>query len=290
MPSHDAQHGRFGSFGHGSQVLVAMFDNRPLDRDFSSHKYNAWSFAARLNQLFACHHGYEFKYFVTDANTTTGLGQPTVDEWTGTARRPAPFKTAVSCWLNGNVARATSWCKLTGVAVGLALGYTTVVMVDSDAFLRVGGLTLTVEQMVQRHAPPPGQYGALVDSAPIWLANNVPWGREEPNCGLQIWRGGPLLHRSWSALHAWWHADRNPLTHGFEQAGLYAALQRWSDYSVLVELPWMNKSAWTKLPAVHISSGDRGERMRVMGNNQSVEAVIQVSRSIYGASAVSRTI
>ena len=42
-------------------------------------------------------------------------------------------------------------CKLAAVALGLSHGYRTVVMIDSDAFLRSGRLSLRIDELVADH-------------------------------------------------------------------------------------------------------------------------------------------
>ena len=60
--------GGLSNFGRAGEVLIAMFDTRPLQRWASggvgAGSYDYWSLAARLNQLYACRHGYDFRYFL----------------------------------------------------------------------------------------------------------------------------------------------------------------------------------------------------------------------------------
>uniref|UniRef100_A0A6U8SIV0 Uncharacterized protein n=2 Tax=Emiliania huxleyi TaxID=2903 RepID=A0A6U8SIV0_EMIHU len=146
-------------------------------------------------------------------------------------------------------------------------------MIDSDAFLRSGRLSLRIDELVADHvAKRHGEWSFASQRnggprTPLWMAGNAPFKPAQPNAGLQVWRGGPLLNSSWDALRRWWAADVGDFHnrhHPYEQAGINRTLERGRDYGVLLGLEWLNKSEWRSLPAAHISSVSRFDRMRVL--------------------------
>ena len=265
-----------GEFGRRAEVLIAMFDTRPLHLSAAaanSSSTHYWELSAQLNHLYACHHQYDFRYY-TQAET---FASPAYGAAAHAASQKGavvdalndPSKVKGTCWFRGQVLRASPWCKLAAVAEGLARGYRTVVMIDSDAFFKSGQLAVPVDRLVldfrikanESHEPTGGP------RVPLWMPSNEPYEgpNRRPNTGMQIWRGGDLLEESWRVLRQWWARDSRPREHPFEQSGLQG-LQAGSDFGVLRGLPWMDENVWRVLPAVHIGSLESSRRLTLMGN------------------------
>ena len=254
-----------GWAGRGSDVLIAMWDNRPLVAD------EYWALAARLNHFYACHHGYDFRYFMqledavaAEESKPKWYRGPQLDNISWSIK--GPQKTRGTCWLRSSALRAAPWCKLAVVAFGLAHGYRTIVYIDSDAFLRSGKGSLSIGEFFHNYRK---NASTLVDTAsggrrtPVWMPSNEPF--EGPynrvNTGLQIWRGGELLNESWRVLRLWWATDIRPRQHPYEQSAV-DGLQEGQDYGLLHGLPWIDESH--ALPAVHVHSHHTDRRVPIL--------------------------
>ena len=104
-------------------------------------------------------------------------------------------------------------CKLAAVALGLSHGYRTVVMIDSDAFLRSGRLSLRIDDLVADHvATRHGEWSFASQRnggprTPLWMAGNAPFKPAQPNAGLQVCRRHRVRRRGRRSLRRT-HTDR----------------------------------------------------------------------------------
>lgn len=246
------------ALGDASGTVIIMFDNRPpVDR---GAPYEYWVHSAKLNSLYACAHGYDFIYLLDNATF-----DPSFTRLTPGANMKS--KIVAASFLNKTVPRSAPWGKLSAVAHTLALGYDTVVFVDSDAFLKVGDRGLSIEALEKYYrgnykykTPHPPEYdpvesertkgrGMYVAGDYAGRANN------EPNTGLHIWHNSPA---AWEVLRAWWRTDVFAMEHPYEQNALWSKLfkskglhEKWA---VLGRLAWQNRDGWPRHPATHMNS------------------------------------
>ena len=179
----------------GATALVMVDDRAPVSARprGSTLTYPALAFA--LNALYACEHGYDLLYY--------RMGSAECSHQTEGIRR-------------------TSYCKLPAIAHTLRLGYSAVVFIDSDSWIRVDEPqfhNMTVIDMVRTYAVPPITPSRSADAtaAPsAWFACDLPQLGDRPNGGFHIWRNSL---DALATLSTWWHAPagRYAVEHDYEQ-------------------------------------------------------------------------
>lgn len=256
-----------------TSAAIVMFDTRKLDVNLnSSYIYHRW--AADLNYQYALSHGYDFFYIQSDGvvsyhhNTTNETNLLSV-EMDG---KESVSKTRTSCYLQfGNVTqpRGAPWCKLLGVAAAMERAdayYSTVVMIDSDAFFKLGAPD--IETIIKNTTTATADQLNQPERVLVHLPFDAPRHPRKPNTGLQIWRNTP---ESWSFLRQWWQTNHSPTTHAYEQSGIDSLLKargyRLEDCGIgLLHMKMMMKTEWNDpaLPAVHLPHQHKLLREAVM--------------------------
>jgi UDP-arabinose 4-epimerase len=244
-----------------AETAIIMFDTRGLDVDLdSNYIYHRWT--ADLNYQYARRHGYDFIYMKSD-----GIISYESDPAESVNKKSdgvnSKYKTRANCYLelpekNSTVPRGASWCKLLAVASVLERGYSTVVMIDSDAFFKLDAPDIETSFFRE-----PG------DERLVWFPTNAPWEPKLPNGGMQIWRSPSPA--SWRLLRQWWQINLSPQENCYEQDALWKIVTGFFDGVCqseraptrakacgvgILDLDFNDEKKWKKktLPNIHIPS------------------------------------
>lgn len=113
--------------------------------------------------------------------------------------------------------RHPSYCKLPAIAEALARGFSTVVFLDSDAFIRDASLSLPA--LLRRYRAAAASASEEEPSAEFGWDSPYSLG---PNAGFAVFRNVPA---TWEALRVWWNLQSlKGVTHPYEQDALHWAL------------------------------------------------------------------
>jgi UDP-arabinose 4-epimerase len=244
-----------------AETAIVMFDTRGLDVDLDSdYIYHRWT--ADLNYQYSRRHGYDFIYMESEG-VIKYESDPAESVSAKTDGVNSVYKTRGSCYLelpekNLTVPRGASWCKLLGVASVLERGYSTVVMIDSDAFFKLGAPDIETSFF-----PEPG------DQRLVWFPTNAPWNPQVPNGGMQIWRSPSPS--SWRLLRQWWQINLSARRNCYEQDALWKIVTGFFDGKCkswhsptrakscgvgILDLDFNDQRNWKNetMPTVHIPS------------------------------------
>lgn len=168
-----------------------MSDNRNLDSDISTAKYN--SLVASINYEYCKKHGYDFIYYNPYLDNKDEINILN-------CRNP-----------NTQKLRHASWSKLLTTIVALDLSYEYVVYIDSDCIFK--DFDKSIEEFIKNES-----------KADIYFLNNKPWGDNIPCAGFFICR----VTESSKHMIQWWyninideHFNEN---HPWEQHALWSCI------------------------------------------------------------------
>ena len=234
-------------------AALVMYETRPLQRG------HYWSLAAAHNERFAQQHGLAFRLYMPPDDSTSA--RATHGRRLGSGRRERQSDLTpwtVGCFLNGTVARATTWCKL--LVVAHALQAEPIVMwLDSDAWLRP--------------APDPNRtIVRLLDAFRRsndcgWFPQDEPFSATRANCGMWLWRRrGACLQ----LLERWWAINVKPMKTFHEQDALNGhvltsmASASSNGVRIVPGLTPMLESSATQRSAAHVSHAHHASRWQRM--------------------------
>jgi len=238
-------------------TAIVMFDTRLPVRGATGGDFSYWQQTANLNALYACAYAYDFLFYVPQGTQHTDDGH--------IGGHDSKHKTSGKCQaFGGTVDRGSPWCKMTGVAAAMEAGYETVVLIDSDAFLKVGHRSMSIATLERvnrgQHLKRRGSLlgysnSSAADTAGKALYVAADYDVTKPNTGLQIWHNSP---EAWELLRAWWKTNITNTVQSFEQSALiseeFKATGLQKHYNVMGRLNYQTKDVWDKLPVIHINS------------------------------------
>jgi hypothetical protein len=229
------------------KVAIIMFDTRPLGKKTGGVYAYEWAQAAQLNALFACKHGYSFRYYLDQDKffSEDCLKLETCREYYAgsiTSKATWPSKLTPRCFASaGKIPRAAPWCKLAAVADALN-EFDVVVYIDSDAFFHSDDRSLPIRDVIERgqengvgYHPASGSTLPLSKGgdAVVWFPPNDPFG-PRLNSGLHIWRNN---NRAWNFLRQWWNVDASRVL-GPNGFGGWDSVQNWNLHHPFEQVMW----------------------------------------------------